>query len=161
MQSEKEQRLLRLKHSIETTIPDAWLFPVDPDFPHVRSFLGTGALMCVAERPSMGRVFPDATVRRLYRLLDELGLGDSHLTDLIKSRGKVTDPYPTDLGPHKAVFDAELDIVRLRGIIALGQHVFQMLRFTLADTSIKILSAHLRVRPLWPARGHGIQPHVS
>lgn len=92
----KEQRLLKLTKKIESKIPNAWLFPVDPRIPgSVRGFLGGGRIMCVAERPSTGKgTFPDRSVRLLYDLLDELEIGDSHLTDVIKSRGKVDEPYP-------------------------------------------------------------------
>jgi uracil-DNA glycosylase len=91
----------------------------------------------VAERPSTG-TFPDPSVRRLYNLLDELGIGDSHLTDVIKSRGTVGKPYPEDMRLHKEVFDEEINIVRPRCIVAFGQKVFDLLQFTLAGSGIKI-----------------------
>jgi uracil-DNA glycosylase len=97
--------------------------------------------MCVAERPSTG-TFPDPSVRRLYNLLDKLGIPDSHLTDVIKSRGKVGEPYPSDMRPHKEVFDEEIDIVKPRCIVAFGQKVFDLLQFALAGSGIKIYQVH-------------------
>ena len=137
----RDKRLMQLKKKIEATIPNAWLFPVDSTLPSVRGFLGRGPIMCVAERPSTG-TFPDRSVRRLYSLLDELGIADSHLTDAIKSRGKVGEPYPDDMRLHKEVFDEEIDIVRPRCIIAFGQKVFDLLQFTLADSGIQVYRAH-------------------
>ena len=108
----RHERLLQLRKTIEATIPDAWLFPVDSKVPpRVQGFLGRGPIMCVAERPSTGKTFPDSSIRRLYHLLDELDIADSHLTDVIKSRGRVNAPYPEDLRPHKEAFDEGSTIV--------------------------------------------------
>jgi uracil-DNA glycosylase len=137
-----DQHLLQLKKRIEATIPDAWLFPVDPGIPRVQGFLGRGPIMCVAERPSTGKTFPDPSVRRLYHLLDELDIADSHLTDVVKSRGRVDEPYPENLRPHRDVFDEEIAIVQPRCIIAFGRKVFDLLQFTLAGSGIKIYPVH-------------------
>ena len=138
----KVRRLLELKKRIEMSIPEAWLFPVDPQVPSVRGFLGAGSIMCVAERPSTGKAFPDPSVRLLYNLLEELEIGDSHLTDVIKSRGKVGDPYPEEMRLHKEVFDQEIDIIRPRCIVTFGQKVFDLLQFTLAGSGIAVYRAH-------------------
>ena len=61
-----------------------------------------------------------------------------HLTDLIKSRGKVGDPYPADMGPHRRIFDRELEIVQPTVIIAFGAKVYDLLQFTLAGRGITI-----------------------
>jgi hypothetical protein len=106
----KTERLKQLKKEIEATIPDAWLFPVDPAIPKVQGFLGAGPIMFVAERPSTGK-FPSRSDQRLYGLLDELEIEDSHLTDVIKSRGKVNEPYPEDMRPDKQAFEKEIEIV--------------------------------------------------
>jgi uracil-DNA glycosylase len=142
MTDPRDKRLTQLKEKIEATIPNAWVFPVDSALPSVRGFLGRGPIMCVAERPSTGKKFPDASVRRLYGLLDKLGIADSHLTDVIKSRGKVGEPYPDDMRVEKEVFDEEIDIVRPCCIVAFGQKVFDLLQFTLADSRIKVYRAH-------------------
>jgi uracil-DNA glycosylase len=60
------------------------------------------------------------------------------LTDVIKSRGKVGEPYPNDIGPHKEVFDEEIDIVRPHCIIAFGQKAFDLLQFTLGGSDIRV-----------------------
>ena len=98
--------------------------------------------MCVAERPSTGKTFPDSSIRRLDHLLDELDIADSHLTDVIKSRGRVNEPYPEDLRPHKEAFDEEIAIVQPRCVIAFGRKVFELLQFTLADSDMKIYPVH-------------------
>jgi uracil-DNA glycosylase len=64
-------------------------------------------------------------------------IADSHLTDVIKARGRVADPYP-DMAVHRRFFDKELDIVRPAGIICFGTKVHDMLRFALAHTGIRI-----------------------
>jgi uracil-DNA glycosylase len=138
----RHERLLQLKKTIEETISDAWLFPVDPEIPRVQGFLGSGPIMCVAERPSTGKAFPDSSVRRLYQLLDKLDIPDSHLTDVVKSRGRVNEPYPKNLLPHKEAFDQEFEIVQPRCVIAFGHKVFDLLQFTLAGKNVKIYRVH-------------------
>lgn len=131
----KRARLTGLREQIETALQEkAWLFP---EVGKVQGFLGTGEPMFVAERPSTGN-FGGPSDRLLYELLEKLRLGNSHLTDVIKSRGKVRDPYPEDMRFHKQVFDEELKIVRPCTIIAFGQKVYDLLQFALAGSGIKI-----------------------
>lgn len=40
---------------------------------------------------------------------------------VINSRGRVGEPYPEDIAPHRPVFDREVETVRPRLIIAFGQ----------------------------------------
>jgi len=99
--------------------------------------MGTGPVMFVAERPSTGH-FPSPADRFLYGRLEKYGAADSHLTDLIKSRGRVHDPYPDDIARHRRVFDREMAIVQPRPIIAFGQKVYDLLQFRLAESGIEI-----------------------
>lgn len=139
----QRQQLEQLAQEIAATIPDPWLFPpgdrLQPGLPGrtVQGFLGTGPIMRVSERPSTGK-FGGLADRLLYGVLEELGATNAHLTDVIKSRGKVGEPYPEDIAPHHRVFDREIEIIRPRRIIVFGQKVRDLLRFTLAGSGITI-----------------------
>jgi uracil-DNA glycosylase len=60
------------------------------------------------------------------------------LTDLIKSRGKVGEAYPADMGPHRRIFDRELEIIQPTVIITFGAKVYDLLQFSLAGRGITI-----------------------
>ena len=94
MNSDSKVRLLeKLRDEIVAAIPDPWLFP---ERGKVKGFLGPGPLMFVAERPSTGH-FGGPSGDLLYSLLEKYGAADAHLTDVINSRGKVDEPYPSDM----------------------------------------------------------------
>ncbi len=116
----------------------------------VQGFLGTGPIMFVAERPSTGN-FGGVADRLLYRVLEGLGAADAHLTDVIKSRGLVRAPYPEDIGPHRRIFDKEIEIIRPKRIIAFGQKVHDLLQFSLAGSGIKIVQVWHYSRGRWGA----------
>jgi uracil-DNA glycosylase len=130
----KRRELDRLEQEIKEKFPTAWLYP---KLGKVQGFSGAGPLMFVGERPSTG-TFPSPSDRRFYRILEELGVEDSHLTDIIKARGRVNDPYPKDMSLHKRFFMRELRIVRPKKVIAFGQKVYDLLQFSLADDGIKV-----------------------
>lgn len=132
--AEKVRQLQLLRDEIGSTIPNYWLFPVRGS---VQGFMGAGPVMFVGERPSTGN-FGGTSDRLLYSLLEKLGLTDAHLTDVIKSRGKVGEPYPDDIGPHRRVFNREIEIVGPRLIVAFGQKVYDLLQFSLAGSGIKV-----------------------
>jgi len=153
----KVARLCRLKHEIEERIEDSWLFPEQGP---VRGFLGTGSIMFVGERPSTGQ-FPDPKVQRLYDVLVELGIADSHLTDAIKCRGKVKESYPSDLAIHKRVFDREIEIVRPRLIIALGNDAYRLILFSLADNGIPLRGVYHYSYRFGPSPGEEFKRQVK
>lgn len=130
----KRKQLEQLAAEVQSAIPDHWFFPT---LGNVQGFLGTGPVMAVGERPSTGKAGGPAD-RLLYRVLEECGAADAHLTDVIKSRGKVGEPYPEDMSAHRRVFDREIEIVRPDRIIAFGQKVYDLLQFTLAGSGIRI-----------------------
>ena len=131
---QKTQLLAKLRDEIVASIPDAWLFP---EHGSVRGFLGPGPLMLVAERPSTGTREPEGP-SALYSLLDKYGAGDAHLTDVIKSRGRIDAPYPADMSQHRHIFDRELEIVAPRVIVTFGTKVYDLLQFTLSGSGITI-----------------------
>ena len=130
----KVRQLEKIQEEILSTIPDPWLFP---PIGKVKGFMGTGHVMFVAERPSMGH-FSSPSDCLLYNLLEKYGVADSHLTDVIKSRGRVGEPYPKNISSHRRIFDCEIEIVRPRLIVAFGQKVYDLLQFTLAESGIAI-----------------------
>jgi hypothetical protein len=130
----KSRQLELLREEILSTVPKPWLFP---EKGHVKGFRGVGPVMFVDERPSTG-TFGGFADSLLYTLLERYGAANAHLTDVIKSRGKVKEPYPEDIEPHRRIFDREIEIVKPRLIIASGQKVYNLLLFSLALTGIKI-----------------------
>jgi uracil-DNA glycosylase len=131
----KRTALEKLAQDIERMIPNHWLFPTRGK---VQGFFGTGLIMFVGERPSTGN-FGGGADLLLYRTLERLGAADSHLTDVIKSRGKVGEPYPEDMGPQRRIFDLEMEIIQPRKIITFGQKVHDLLQFFLAGSGVKII----------------------
>lgn len=130
----KSDELRRLQAELEAQIPNAWLFP---QIGNVKGFTGTGPIMIVAERPSTGQ-FGNRSAELLYSLLEKYGASDAHITDVIKSRGRVDDPYPADIAADRYFFDRELEIVRPTRIVAMGKKVYDLLQFALAGTGIQI-----------------------
>jgi uracil-DNA glycosylase len=129
---DKRKHLLVLQTKIENSISDPWTFEQRGA---VEGFLGRGPIMFVGERPSTSP-FPSRRSDQLYNALTRAGLADSHLTDIIKTRGKVGVPYPDDLGQHKEIFNEELAIVRPRIVVAFGNTAYAMLRWHLAGTQV-------------------------
>ena len=142
----KIRLLHKLRDEVYSDIPDPWVFP---EKGAVKGFMGPGPLMIVAERPSTGPIsgYPGL----LYSLLERYDAGSAHLTDLIKSRAKVRDPYPADIGPHRRIFDRELTIIQPRVIIALGSKVYDLLQFFLADRDITIRRVRHYAHARWGA----------
>lgn len=132
----KSDKLRRLQAEIEARIANAWLFP---QIGNVKGFTGAGPIMIVAERPSSTNGFGNRRADRLlYSLLKKYGAADAHITDVIKSRGRVVDPYPADISADRYFFDRELEIVRPTRIVAMGKKVHDLLQFALARTGIPI-----------------------
>lgn len=131
----KRTKLIELQAEIYAMIDKAWLFPSNGN---VQGFLGTGPIMIVAERPSTGTFFRTSD-RLLYALMEKYGAANAHLTDVIKSRGKVGDPYPDDIRADRVFFDRELEIVQPKRIVTFGQKVHNLLQFTLAGSGIPVV----------------------
>lgn len=143
----KRRKLAALRQEILSAIPNAWLFPTQRG---VQGFMGTSPVMFVAERPATGPFSPSTV--RLYGLLEKNGAANSHLTDVIKSRGKVGEPYPEDMSAHRRIFDREIEIVRPHLIVAFGQKVYDLLQFHLAGSGIKIRQVWHYSVWRWPSR---------
>jgi uracil-DNA glycosylase len=129
------RKLEALRDEIISRLPAASLFP---SIGKVRGFLGTSPVMFVAERPSTAGEFSGPGKSLLYPVLEETGCGNAHLTDLIKTRGRVAEPYPEDIATHRDFFDREIEIVCPRLIVAFGQKVYDLLQFALAGRGIKV-----------------------
>ena len=153
----KTRKLEALRKEILSTIPDAWLFPTEGK---VQGFMGTSPVVFVAERPATG--FFRGPVGLLYSLLEKSGAANSHLTDVIKSRGKVGQPYPEDISPHRQIFDREIEIVRPHLIVAFGQKVYDLLQFSLAGSGVKIRQVwHYSYAGRWPGKRAAFEKQVQ
>jgi hypothetical protein len=69
---------------------DPWFFPPNGINKNnlVKGFLGTGDVVFVCMRPSTG-TFPSPNVKQFYKLIENYGFQNAHITDLIKCRSKV------------------------------------------------------------------------
>ena len=112
------QLLHQLQQRITTEVKDAWLFPQRRA---VSGFLGTGPIVIVGWRPALGS-FPDDGANRLfYDILTEYGLENSHLTNVVKSRGGKGEPDPENFSLHEGIFWRELEIVSgLHAVAPMG-----------------------------------------
>lgn len=153
----KRRKLEALRKEILSTIPRPWLFPTRKK---VQGFMGTSPVMLVAERPSTGN-FGGPSDSLLYAILEKSGAANSHLTDVIKSRGKVGEPYPEDMGPHRQVFDREVEIVRPHLIVAFGQKVYDLLQFSLAGSGVKIRQVWHYSYMRWPGRRAAFETQIQ
>jgi hypothetical protein len=97
----------------------------------VRGFLGDGDVFFVGDQPSTS-AWPvtDRGRRTFYGGLARAGLGNAHLTDLVKARGRASalaDGLPADFEVHVALFREELALLRPRRVVAVGELSWRLL----------------------------------
>lgn len=102
--------------------PGWWRFPSEPV---VRGFFGDGDVFFVGDQPSTS-AWPvsDRGRRTFYDSLARAGLGNAHLTDLVKARGRASalaDGLPPDFDVHVALLREELALLRPRRVVAVGE----------------------------------------
>lgn len=131
----KDTQLQNLERDIKRDIPNHWLFPTENA---VQGFMGTGgkhSVMFIGERPSSAERGINSYRKKFYQVLQQFNLQDSHLTDLIKSRGKVKDAYP-DLQNDWRFFKRELAIIEPKVVFTLSDRVHNFLLFYLIEKKI-------------------------
>jgi uracil-DNA glycosylase len=130
---EQRRRLTDLEREIRSTVANCWLFPAED---RVLGFRGNSPLMFVGDQPSMNEWGERDRGRRLfYGKLLKYGLGDAHLTDVYKARGKSGalegwrhKGMPPDWQTvHKPFFERELDIINPDRIICIGWRAFELI----------------------------------
>jgi len=104
----------------------------------VSGFLGTGPIVIVGWRPSHSP-FPDEGANRLfYDILAEHGLENTHLTNVIKSRGRKSEPDPEDLSVHEEIFWREIEIISAPYAVApMGNEYYDRISALLLARGIK------------------------
>ena len=130
----KEVELKKLKQEIEKKIPNHWLFPKEDG---VKGFHGTGKIMFIAKRPSSVNHGRDTWRESFYKVLKEFRLENSHLTDIIKSRATVNEPYPDNVNDDWKFLNREIKIIEPQLIFTLGKKVHNYLYFPLVERRIK------------------------
>lgn len=131
----KDVQLNLLHNDIKTEIPNYWVFPTENG---IQGFMGTGGqnqIMFVGERPSSIKHGIDSHRIQFYKVLKRFNLHDAHITDIIKSRGTVNEPYP-DLKSDWRFFKRELTIVEPKLVFTLSEKVHQLLMLTLIERGI-------------------------
>ena len=123
-----DHELQRLARRIDAT-PAWWRFPSEEQ---VGGFLGAGEVFFVGDQPSTSPWPRHDRGRRLfYDGLVAAGLGDAHLTDLVKRRGRASalrDGLPDDFDLHLAFFREELALLQPRRVVAIGRLCEELLR---------------------------------
>jgi hypothetical protein len=108
--------------------PDAWTFPAEEG--GASGFAGLAPIFVIAEQPSRSKWPPGDKGRRLlYDSLVEFGVGDVHLTDIVKTRGKPHEwkEWPDErLQPHIDFLRRELDELKPQRMILLGEEARQL-----------------------------------
>jgi hypothetical protein len=122
----RSSRLKELAATIDAH-SDWWRFPEDPP---VRGFLGLGRFI-VGDQPSTSPWDPWHPHRRaFYGLLAKIGAANAHLTDVYKRRGvsgSLKYQIPPDFEEHLRLFRSEVEIIRPKRIVALGELAYHLL----------------------------------
>ena len=110
-----------------------WQFPREP---LVEGFMGTGDFI-VGDQPSTSEWdYSNRNRRVFYDLLSQVGLGNSHTTDIYKRRGKsgtlkerirANEP-PEDFMKHIEFFRDELALLKPTRVVALGHDAQWLLK---------------------------------
>jgi hypothetical protein len=110
-----------------------WQFPAEPE---VEGFMGTGQFI-VGDQPSTSDWEEKNRNRRaFYDLLPRIGVGNAHLTDFYKRRGKSgtlrkrihANEIPADLMEHIEFLRAEIALLNPSRIVALGHDAHWLLK---------------------------------
>lgn len=95
MSDEQKRSALRAhEQRVRALDPKAWFF-IPGSGGKVLGYLGTDEIALVGKRPSTATGFDGQAVRWFYEILLKYGLGNAHITDAIKTSGKITDPDPS------------------------------------------------------------------
>jgi hypothetical protein len=142
--------------------PDWWRFPEEPG---VSGFLGAGEVFFVGDQPSTSPWPRHHPSRRLfYDGLVAAGLGDAHLTDLIKTRAKASESrtrLPHDFAQHLALFREELALLRPERVVALGELCEAHLRAHVPEVVPRLRYLEHFASAARPNRGHGYTARLA
>jgi hypothetical protein len=122
-----ERELATLAAEI-TAHPGWWIFPSEKV---VRGFMGTAPVFLVGDQPSTSD-WPETNPNRrlFYDTLTKVGLADAHLTDVYKQRGAASamrHHRPADLQEHIVILRREIELLRPRRIIGMGDLAHELL----------------------------------
>ncbi len=109
---------------------DVWFFPQRDG---VEGWRGMGRVMIFGLNPSTTHRWTD-TIKGFYSTLRRLRLHDAHLTDVLKERMTapqvrrvLADPREAAVTRHRCWLRHEVDLLRPRRILAMGDQVRQVL----------------------------------
>jgi uracil-DNA glycosylase family 4 len=111
-----------------------WFFP---PYKKVMGFLGDGKVVFVCQRPSTG-TFPDKKVKLFYKLIEKYGFKDAHITDLVKCRRKAKEPMDKMIQNCLPFLEQEIEILKPKLIVAVGNKVKRILEKKFANREIEI-----------------------
>lgn len=118
---QKRSALRDHKKEIENLDPKSWFFIPGRDR-QVLGYLGTGEIAIVGKRPSTAVDFGGRAAQSFYEILDKYDLSNAHITDAIKTGGRISDPDPDEaaMRMHKELFLEEIRPLGLKAIIVMG-----------------------------------------
>lgn len=115
--------LVKLKEQIKEKLTFFY-----PKYNGVKGFFGNGNVFFVCQRPSTGH-FPSKRDKLFYKLLKKYGFKNGHITDLVKTRGKVIACIPKDeFELNWPIFEQEIEILKPRLIVAIGSNAYNNLK---------------------------------
>ena len=134
----KKESLRKLADDISSR-ESWWLFPSEGP---IQGFMGRGPVFIVGDQPSQSEWPPQHPCRRaFYDTLQQVGLTKAHLTDLYKKRGEpsaLKHGLPTDFPEHLNLFRHEIEILKPKLIVALGELAQRLLIQNLPEWDIPI-----------------------
>ena len=140
----KRQKLAELKTRMKKDFAPEKLWFFKDDSGAIAGYLGTDPVMFVGQRPSTGRggFTRSATggASGFFTLLAEYEFGRAHITDLVKGQMKVGIPSDEQVDRNWPYFQEELEIVRPRIVVALGDWVHRILKHRIES---QILVEHI------------------
>jgi hypothetical protein len=129
----KRERLVELENRMKEHFahdfpdPNRWLWFFKGD-DKVAGYLGIDPVMFVGQRPSTGKGgLSPVAIGGFYRLLVDYGFANAHVTDLVKEGMKVGTPSDEQVEWNWRFFKEELEIIRPKVIVALGNWVHWVL----------------------------------
>lgn len=120
--TEADKSLIALREKIKEDLTFFY-----PSYNGVKGFEGTGDIFFVRQKPARG-TFPTRKDEFFYKVLKEKGFANAHITDLIKTRGKVIPKVAKDeLDLNWSLFEEEIKRLNPKLIVGMGNDVYERL----------------------------------
>lgn len=124
----KKVSLLKFKEQIKEKLTFFY-----PEYNGVKGFFGNGDVFFVCQKPSTGH-FPSEKDKFFYNLLKKYGFKNAHITDLIKTRGKVITSISKDeFELNWSILEEEIEMLKPKLIVAVGNDAYNNLKYRIRE----------------------------